>query len=162
VKDIITGVFLLLEDAVAVGDSVNVGGKGGVVEHLSIRSIKLRDGDGSIHIVPFSTVTTVTNSTRDFAFAMADILVSYETNTDEAGAAIKAIVSEMRTEPRFDPRRVRLLGCRQPGSGRRAAARPGADRADPALAGAAGDAAAGEAEVRGNGDRYPAPAAGAT
>ncbi|RYJ04199.1 MAG: mechanosensitive ion channel, partial [Acetobacteraceae bacterium] len=102
VKDIITGVFLLLEDAVAVGDSVNVGGKGGVVEHLSIRSIKLRDGDGSIHIVPFSTVTTVTNSTRDFAFAMADVLVSYETNTDEAGAAIKAIVAEMRTEPRFE------------------------------------------------------------
>ena len=102
VKDVITGVFLLLEDAVAVGDLVNVGGKGGVVEHLSIRSIKLRDGDGSIHIVPFSTVTTVTNSTRDFAFAMADVLVSYETNTDEAGAAIKAIVAEMRTEPRFE------------------------------------------------------------
>ena len=102
VKDIITGVFLLLEDAVAVGDSVNVGGKGGVVEHLSIRSIKLRDGDGSIHIVPFSGVTTVTNSTRDFAFAMVDILVAYETDTDEAGAAIKAIVAEMRGEPRFE------------------------------------------------------------
>ncbi|MDB5374107.1 MAG: mechanosensitive ion channel protein MscS, partial [Belnapia sp.] len=102
VKDIITGVFLLLEDAVAVGDVVNVGGKGGVVEHLSIRSIKLRDGDGSIHIVPFSTVTTVTNSTRDFAFAMVDITVSYETDTDTAGATIKEIVAEMRGEPRFE------------------------------------------------------------
>ncbi|WP_052388861.1 mechanosensitive ion channel domain-containing protein [Belnapia moabensis] len=101
VKDVITGVFLLLEDAVAVGDVVNVGGKGGVVEHLSIRSIKLRDGDGSIHIVPFSTVTTVTNSTRDFAFAMVDILVAYETDTDRAGAAIKEIVAEMRGEARF-------------------------------------------------------------
>ncbi|WP_043359189.1 mechanosensitive ion channel domain-containing protein [Belnapia sp. F-4-1] len=101
VKDVITGVFLLLEDAVAVGDVVNVGGKGGVVEHLSIRSIKLRDGDGSIHIVPFSTVTTVTNSTRDFAFAMVDILVAYETDTDAAGAAIKEVVAEMRSEARF-------------------------------------------------------------
>ena len=101
VKDVITGVFLLLEDAVAVGDVVNVGGKGGVVEHLSIRSIKLRDGDGSIHIVPFSTVTTVTNSTRDFAFAMVDILVAYDTDTDRAGAAIKEIVAEMRGEARF-------------------------------------------------------------
>ncbi len=101
VKDVITGVFLLLEDAVAVGDVVNVGGKGGVVEHLSIRSIKLRDGDGSIHIVPFSTVTTVTNSTRDFAFAMVDILVAYDTDTDTAGTAIKEIVAEMRSEARF-------------------------------------------------------------
>ena len=90
-----------LEDAVAVGDAVNVGGKGGVVEHLSIRSIKLRDGDGSIHIVPFSNVTTVTNSTRDFAFAMVDILVAYETDTDAAGAAIKEVVAEMRSEARF-------------------------------------------------------------
>ncbi|SDB33210.1 mechanosensitive ion channel family protein [Belnapia rosea] len=101
VKDVITGVFLLLEDAVAVGDAVNVGGKGGVVEHLSIRSIKLRDGDGSIHIVPFSNVTTVTNSTRDFAFAMVDILVAYDTDTDAAGAVIKEIVAEMRGEARF-------------------------------------------------------------
>jgi small-conductance mechanosensitive channel len=101
VRDVITGVFLLLEDAVAVGDVVNVGGKGGVVEHLSIRSIKLRDGDGAIHIVPFSAVTTVTNSTRDFAFAMIDILVDYETDTDRAGTAIKDIVTEMRTETRW-------------------------------------------------------------
>lgn len=101
VRDVITGVFLLLEDAVAVGDSVNVGGKSGVVEHLSIRSIKLRDGDGSVHIVPFSAVTTVTNSTRDFAFAMVDIMVAYGTDTDRTGETIKQIVSEMRTEPRW-------------------------------------------------------------
>ncbi|MCO6415235.1 mechanosensitive ion channel, partial [Siccirubricoccus sp. KC 17139] len=101
VRDVITGIFLLLEDAVAVGDVVNVGGKGGVVEHLSIRSIKLRDGDGSVHIVPFSAVTTVTNSTRDFAFAMVDILVDYDTDTDAAGAAIKEIVTGMRGEARW-------------------------------------------------------------
>ncbi|WP_187830350.1 mechanosensitive ion channel domain-containing protein [Siccirubricoccus phaeus] len=101
VRDVITGVFLLLEDAVAVGDVVNVGGKGGVVEHLSIRSIKLRDGDGAIHIVPFSAVTTVTNSTRDFAFAMIDILVDYDTDTDVAGTAIKEIVTGMRGEARW-------------------------------------------------------------
>jgi len=101
VRDVITGVFLLLEDAVAVGDSVNVGGKSGVVEHLSIRSIKLRDGDGSVHIVPFSAVTTVTNSTRDFAFAIVDIMVAYGTDTDQAGDALKQIVAEMRTEPRW-------------------------------------------------------------
>ena len=80
---------------------MNVGGKGGVVEHLSIRSIKLRDGDGSIHIVPFSAVTTVTNSTRDFAFAMVDLLVDYDTDTDRAGEVMREIVAEMRTEPRW-------------------------------------------------------------
>ena len=51
VRDVITGIFLLFEDAVAVGDVVQLGGLSGVVEHLSIRAIKLRAQDGSVHII---------------------------------------------------------------------------------------------------------------
>ena len=58
VQDLITGLFLLLENTVQVGDNVNVSGLSGTVENVSIRTIRLRAGDGSLHIVPFSAVTT--------------------------------------------------------------------------------------------------------
>ena len=82
VQDLINGVFLLAEDAIAVGDVVHVAGQGGVVEALSIRSIRLRSLDGTVHIVPFSAVTTVSNMTKDFAFAVFDIGVAYGEDTD--------------------------------------------------------------------------------
>jgi small-conductance mechanosensitive channel len=101
VQDVITGIFLLFEDAVAVGDVVQLGGLSGVVEQLSIRSIKLRASDGAIHIIPFSAVTTVTNSTRDFAFAMVDLTVDYAADTDRVAETLKELVTEMRTESRW-------------------------------------------------------------
>jgi small-conductance mechanosensitive channel len=103
VRDVITGVFLLLEDAVAVGDVVQLGGLSGVVEHLSIRSIRLRATDGSVHIVPFSAVTTVTNMTRDFAFAVLDVTVAYTEDTDHVVQALKDIAGEIRAEAKWKP-----------------------------------------------------------
>src|SRR5690606_10113757 len=64
VQDFITGIFLLMENAMQVGDSVTVAGVAGTVENLSIRTVRLRAGDGSLHIVPFSSVTTVNNAHR--------------------------------------------------------------------------------------------------
>ncbi|HWX49834.1 MAG TPA: mechanosensitive ion channel domain-containing protein [Roseomonas sp.] len=101
VQDVITGVFLLFEDAMAVGDVVNLGGKAGVVEQLSIRSIKLRDLDGSVHIIPFSTVTSVTNMTRDFSFAVLDVQVSYRESTDRVVEVLQGLCQEMRGEARW-------------------------------------------------------------
>ncbi|HWL81036.1 MAG TPA: mechanosensitive ion channel domain-containing protein [Roseomonas sp.] len=101
VQDVITGIFLLFEDAMAVGDVVNLGGKAGVVEQLSIRSIKLRDLDGSVHIIPFSTVTSVTNMTRDFSFAVLDVQVSYLESTDRVVEVLQALCQEMRAESRW-------------------------------------------------------------
>lgn len=101
VRDVITGVFLLFEDAVAVGDVVQVGGLSGVVEQLSIRSIKLRAMDGSVHIIPFSAVTTVTNMTRDFSFAVLDISVAYGEDTDKVVEVMKTVAAEIRQDPKF-------------------------------------------------------------
>ncbi|MDO9500741.1 mechanosensitive ion channel domain-containing protein, partial [Falsiroseomonas sp.] len=103
VRDVITGIFLLFEDAVAVGDVVSVGGLAGVVEQLSIRSIKLRAQDGSIHIVPFSAVTTVTNMTRDFSFAVLDISVAYGEDTDRVVEVMKEVAADIRADPKFNP-----------------------------------------------------------
>ena len=103
VQDVITGIFLLFEDAVAVGDVVQLGGLSGVVEHLSIRSIKLRAVDGSLHIIPFSAVTSVTNQTRDFAFAVIDVNVDYREDTDHVAETLRQIATEMRQDPRWRP-----------------------------------------------------------
>jgi small-conductance mechanosensitive channel len=103
VRDVITGIFLLFEDAVAVGDVVQVGGLSGVVEQLSIRSIKLRALDGSIHIIPFSAVTTVTNMTRDFGFAVLDVNVAYGEDTDRVCGVLKEIAAEVRADPKLGP-----------------------------------------------------------
>ncbi len=103
VQDVITGIFLLFEDAVAVGDVVQLGGLSGVVEQLSIRSIKLRAVDGSLHIIPFSAVTSVTNQTRDFAFAVIDVNVDYREDTDKVSETLRQIASEMREDARWRP-----------------------------------------------------------
>jgi small-conductance mechanosensitive channel len=103
VQDVITGIFLLLEDAVAVGDVVQLSGLTGVVEHLSIRSIKLRALDGSLHIIPFSAVTNVTNQTRDFAFAVIDVNIDYREDTDKVAEALRDIAAEMRQDSRWRP-----------------------------------------------------------
>jgi small conductance mechanosensitive channel len=80
---------------------VQVGGHAGVVEQLSIRSIKLRAQDGSVHIVPFSAVTTVTNMTRDFGFAVLDVSVGYGEETDRVSDVLRQIATEVRADAKF-------------------------------------------------------------
>jgi small conductance mechanosensitive channel len=103
VQDVITGVFILLEDAVAVGDVVKVAGIGGLVEAVSIRSIRLRDLSGNVHTIPFSTVDTVTNMTKHYSYYLADIAVAYREDTDRVTAVCREIVEGMRREPEFGP-----------------------------------------------------------
>lgn len=101
VQDLITGLFLLLENTVQVGDTVSVSGLTGVVENVSIRTIRLRAGDGAVHIVPFSAVTTITNASRGAGNASVSVNVAYKEDTDRAGQLLKDIVDEMRREPEF-------------------------------------------------------------
>ncbi len=69
VQDVITGLFLLLDNAIQVGDSVTAAGLTGTVEHLTLRSLQLRGGDGAVHFIPFSAVTSVSNTNRGKALA---------------------------------------------------------------------------------------------
>jgi small conductance mechanosensitive channel len=101
VQDIITGLFLLLEDAMQVGDTVTLASMTGTVERLSIRTIRLRGGDGSINIIPFSAVTTVTNMTRDFGYAQISITVGYDEDIDHVTAVLMDIGKTMRAEPQW-------------------------------------------------------------
>jgi small-conductance mechanosensitive channel len=98
VQDVITGVFLLLENTMQVGDVVKVGDQTGVVESLSVRTIRLRTEDGSVVVIPFSAVTTVINMTRDYSRAVISVNVSTDQNVDDVVAAMRDIVREMREE----------------------------------------------------------------
>jgi small-conductance mechanosensitive channel len=107
VKDIITGVFILLEDTIAVGDVVDLGGHAGVVEGMTIRTIRLRDGAGAVHTVPFGAVTIVQNMTKDFSYATFDIKVDYREDPDKVIAVTKRVGAEIEKDPSF---RYGLLG----------------------------------------------------
>jgi moderate conductance mechanosensitive channel len=103
VQDLVTGVFLLLENAMQVGDFVTVSGLSGTVENLSIRTIRLRAGDGSVHIIPFSAVTSVTNTNRGIGNAAISVNLAYDEDVDRAGEVLKEIAAQMRKEPEFKP-----------------------------------------------------------
>lgn len=104
VKDVITGIFILTEDTIAVGDIVDLGGNGGVVEDISIRTIRLRDTEGIVHVIPFSEVTKIKNMTRGYAQALFDLGISYRENVDEVIEVIKALAAEFRAEPEWSAR----------------------------------------------------------
>ncbi len=101
VQDFITGIFLLLENAMQVGDTVTAAGLSGTVENLSIRTLRLRAGDGSVHLIPFSSVSTVTNSNRGLGNAAVSVTVSYEEDTDAVAETLKQIAIGMRQEDAF-------------------------------------------------------------
>ncbi len=101
VQDLITGLFLLLENTMQVGDVVTLGGLTGTVEALSIRTIRLRALDGSVHIVPFSAVTTVTNQTRDYGYALLDISVGLNEEPAHVIGVLRDLAAEMRRDPKW-------------------------------------------------------------
>jgi len=91
-------VFLLLENAMQVGDWVTVSGLSGTVENLSVRTIRLRAGDGSVHIIPFSSVTSVTNVNRGLGNASVNVCLVHDEDTDRVSEVLKEIATEMRSE----------------------------------------------------------------
>lgn len=101
VQDVITGLFLLLENAMQVGDEVTVAGLSGAVEDLSIRTIRLRAGDGSVHIIPFSSVTSVTNTNRGIGNAAINVSVAYKEDIDKVCEGLRMIATDLRADSSF-------------------------------------------------------------
>ncbi|WDR06900.1 mechanosensitive ion channel [Devosia rhodophyticola] len=103
VQDIITGIFIQLEGAIDVGDVVSIAGISGSVERLTIRSASLRDVEGVYHIVPFSSVDTVSNFMRGFAYALCDMGVAYREDMSEVKKAMFDAFEELKTNPEVAP-----------------------------------------------------------
>jgi small-conductance mechanosensitive channel len=109
IKDYFNGFFLLLEDQVRQGDVIEVAGKGGLVEEMTLRYIRLRDYEGSVHYIPNGTIDKVTNRSRGFAFALLDIGVAYREDLDEVYAVMREVAAGMRADPELGEKIVEDL-----------------------------------------------------
>jgi moderate conductance mechanosensitive channel len=99
VQDIITGVFIQLENVMNEGDVVSLGSVSGVVEKLTIRSVSIRSLDGTLHLIPFSSVDTVSNMVKGFGYHVAEIGVAYREDIGEVKEAMQeAFDMLMQTE----------------------------------------------------------------
>ena len=101
VKDVISGFFIILEDQIRVGDVVNIAGVGGIVEAISLRTIRLRDIEGRVHIVPNGLIEVATNFTREWSRALVEIGVAYKEDVDRVIDVLKEVGEDLRSDPDF-------------------------------------------------------------
>ena len=101
VKDVLSGFFILLEDSIRVGDVVEVAGVGGLVEEVRLRTIRLRDLSGNVHVVPNGSVDKVKNMTKDYSYYLFDLGVAYREDVDEVMAVVQEIAEGLRADENF-------------------------------------------------------------
>ncbi len=101
VKDYFTGFALLFENQVRQGDVVEAGGKSGLVEEVTLRYIRMRDYAGVVHFIPNSLVSTVSNSSMGFGYAVVSIGVAYDSDVEHAMSVMREETAKLRAEPRF-------------------------------------------------------------
>jgi len=101
VKDLIAGFFILWEDSVRIGDVVEVAGVAGLVEEVELRTIKLRDVSGNLHVVPNGVIDKVKNLTKDYSYSVFDIGVAYRENPDDVMEVLQEIAGDVQRDSRF-------------------------------------------------------------
>jgi small conductance mechanosensitive channel len=101
VRDVISGLFMLLENQLRVGDVANVNGTGGFVEEINLRTTVLRSLDGAVHVIPNGAITALSNLTREFSFYVFDTGVAYKEDSDRVVAVLREIADELGKEEDF-------------------------------------------------------------
>jgi small conductance mechanosensitive channel len=101
VKDVISGFFLLMENQIRVGDVANIAGISGLVEAINLRTTRLRDLEGRVHIIPNGEIAVATNFTRDWSRALVEIGVAYKEDVDNVISVLKDVGEEMRNDPAY-------------------------------------------------------------
>jgi small conductance mechanosensitive channel len=104
VKDYFNGFFLLLENQLARGEVVEVAGRSGTVEDVTLRHVQLRDYDGNLHFIPNSLITTVSNASRGHAFAVMDLAVSRGEDLARVYAVLADVAAGMRVDAAWSRR----------------------------------------------------------
>lgn len=99
IKDYVNGFFLLLDDQVREGDAVEVAGKAGLVEEVTLRYVRLRDFEGHVHFVPNGEIKVVTNRTRGYAHAVIEVGIAYEADIDKALAVMLELGQGLKSDP---------------------------------------------------------------
>ena len=98
VKDVISGFFILFENQFAIGDVIEVAGKSGVVERMTLRVVVLRDAEGIMHVVPNSEIKVVSNKTRGWSRAVVDVGVPYDESVDRALEVLRDEAAQFSTD----------------------------------------------------------------
>ena len=101
VKDFLTGIFLIVEDIVSVGDIVRIADSGGLVEQMTLRTIRLRDFDGTVHVFPYSEAQVLHNLTKSFSYYVFDLQVSYGSDLDAALTIMRKVGARLKADPDF-------------------------------------------------------------
>lgn len=104
VKDFFSGFFLLLENQVRQGDYIEVAGKSGQVQEITLRYVKLSDYQGNVHFIPNGIINTVTNMSREFSYAVMEIGVSHQAELGEVMALMHEVGEDLRHDDGYRPR----------------------------------------------------------
>jgi len=104
VKDIFRGFFLLAGNQVRQGDVIEIAGKSGLVEDITLRYIQLRDYEGNVHFVPNGEIGVVTSSSRTFAYAVIDVIIALDQPLDPVMQAMRDVAAQLRAHPEFKDR----------------------------------------------------------
>jgi len=99
VQDLITGIFILIEDSMAVDDFVQINGHIGTVEGLTLRTVRLRDLDGVVHIITFSRIESIHNMSRQFGIALMKIRIPFDMKIDDAITLMQETAQTLRQDP---------------------------------------------------------------
>ena len=103
VKDVISGMFFLLDDAFRIGEYIQSGSYKGTVESFSLRSVKLRHHRGPLYTVPFGELGAVQNMSRDWVIDKMTIGVTYDTDLEKARKLIKEVGKKLAEDPEYAP-----------------------------------------------------------
>ena len=104
VRDIVNGFFILVEHQYAVGETVDIGGKVGEVERVTIRSTWLRQTNGDLHIIPNGAITVVSNLTRTWSRAIVEVSAHYEADIDHIKSVVEAVGAELYADSEWSAR----------------------------------------------------------
>jgi small-conductance mechanosensitive channel len=109
VRDIVSGMFYLLDDAFRVGEYIQSGNYKGTVESFSLRSVKLRHHRGPLYIVPFGQLGAIQNMSRDWVIDKLTVSVTYDTDLDQVKKLVKQIGKELLQDPELAPHILETL-----------------------------------------------------
>jgi small-conductance mechanosensitive channel len=103
VKDLISGLFILFEESIRVGDWAMVGNQGGSVESVGLRTVKLRDMNGTLHVISNSSIDSLSNFSKVFSRTVMDIGVAYREDVDEVIELLKELGATLQKTRITDP-----------------------------------------------------------
>ena len=109
VKDVISGMFFLVDDAFRVGEYVDMGSVKGTVEAINVRSLRLRHHRGALHTVPFGEIRHLTNFSRDWAIMKLEFPVPHDTDLMQVKRIFKKIGAELQADPEIGPNLIEPL-----------------------------------------------------